>query len=117
MSVGRSSRELHPLCHEHHVEMKLNQILLTTGSEHTETLAFACLEPDCLVHYSNTLGYFIPTQNGAGTETDSMPRVRCEQDGMPMYLAEVLPERRSFRLWKCPQCNLCHASGALSAAP
>jgi hypothetical protein len=117
MLVGRPSKELHPLCHEHHVEMTLNQILVTTGRERTQVLAFACPEPDCGVHYSNSQGYFISTQNGTGTDTDSLPRVRCEQDGMPMYLAEVLPEKKSFRLWKCPQCNMCHASGALSAAP
>jgi hypothetical protein len=115
MSAGRSSRELHPLCHEHHVEMELNQILVTTGSDRTQVIAFACPERDCGVHYSNSQGYFIPTLDG--TDTDSLPRVRCEQDGMPMYLAEVLPEKRSFRLWKCPHCNMCHASGALSAAP
>jgi hypothetical protein len=27
-----------------------------------------------------------------------------------MYLAEVLPEHRSFRLWKCPQCHN-HSNG------
>jgi hypothetical protein len=115
MSVGRPSKQLHPLCHEHHIEMKLNEILVTAGSERTQLLAYACPEPGCWVHYSNSQGYFISSQNG--TDTDSMPRVRCEQDGMPMYLAEVLPERRSFRLWKCPQCDMCHASGGLSAAP
>jgi hypothetical protein len=114
MSVGWPSRDIHPLCHEHHIGMKLNQILVTTGSERTPVLAYTCPEPDCLVQYSNLQGYFISTQNG--TDADSLPRVRCEQDGMPMYLAEVLPERRSFRLWKCPQCNTCRASGALSVA-
>jgi hypothetical protein len=116
MSVGRPSRELHPLCHEHHIGMKLNPILVTTGSEHTQLLVYACPEPDCCVRYSNSQGYFIPTQNGTGADADSLPQVRCEQDGIPMYLAEVLPERRSFRLWKCPQCNTSRASGALSVA-
>jgi len=32
-----------------------------------------------------------------------LPKVRCFLDGMPMYLAEIHPEKRSFRLWTCPQ--------------
>ena len=34
-----------------------------------------------------------------------MPELVCSQDGLPMYLAEVLTTQRSFRLWRCPQCN------------
>ena len=116
MPALERGRKIHPLCHEHHTEMRLTQVLLKTESEATETDPYVCPVPGCLVHYNTSHGYFIATQNGTGTDTDSMPRVRCEQDGMPMYLAEVLPERRSFRLWKCPQCNMCRASGELSAA-
>jgi hypothetical protein len=62
---------------------------------------------DCFFHYSSSHGYFIPSQNGSGIETDSlMPRVRCEKDGIPMYFAEVLPGKKSFRLWKCPKCGM-----------
>jgi hypothetical protein len=109
-------RMIRPLCHEHHTEMSLNQVLLKTEDEATQTYDYLCPVPRCLVRYSTLDGYFIATQNGTRIYTDTMPRVRCEQDGMPMYLAEVLPERRSFRLWKCPQCNMCHASGDLSVA-
>jgi ribosomal protein L37AE/L43A len=35
-------------------------------------------------------------------------------DGMPMYLVEVLPERKSFRLWKCPKCAMNHAKNSMS---
>src|SRR5256884_4503772 len=35
----------------------------------------------------------------------SLPKVRCFLDGMPMYLAEIHPEKTSFRLWTCPQCG------------
>lgn len=102
-------KEIRALCHEHHIEMKLSQIFVTTGGVLTQIRAYACPEPDCFVHYSSSHGYFIP-QNESGIETDSLvPRVRCEKDGMPMYLSEVLPERKSFRLWKCPQCTMNHA--------
>ena len=76
MPVGRPSEELLPLCHEHHIQSKLNQVLVTTGSERTPVLAYACPEPDCWVHYSSSRGYFISTQNGTGTDAYSLPRVR-----------------------------------------
>jgi hypothetical protein len=28
-----------------------------------------------------------------------------------MYLAEVQPEHRSFRLWRCPKCGLHRVGG------
>jgi len=40
-----------------------------------------------------------------GDEMDMLPKVRCFLDGMPMYLAEIHPEKTSFRLWTCPQCG------------
>ena len=99
---------LQPLCHEHHLEMRLTQVPLQTGSEPSQTLVYACPEPDCFVHYDGSHGYFIVTDNGNGIDRDMMPEVRCSQDGLPMYLAEVVPAQRSFRLWRCPQCNSSH---------
>jgi len=58
--VGLPSNELQPLCHEHHIEMKLKQILVTTGTERTPVLAYGCPEPDCWVHYSTSPGIFHP---------------------------------------------------------
>jgi hypothetical protein len=110
MPIAQLRMEIKALCHEHHIQMKLNQIFVTTDGARTQVPAYACPEPDCVVHYSSSHGYFIPSQNGNGVETNSlMPRVRCEMDGMPMYLVEVLPERKSFRLWKCPKCTMNHA--------
>src|SRR6267378_285677 len=103
MSAPRRSRELHPLCHEHHLEMRLTQVPLQTGSEPAQTLVYACPERDCVVHYNSSRGYFVITHNGNGIDGDMMPKVWCSQDGLPMYLAEV--PQRSFRLWRCPQCN------------
>ena len=110
MTYAQKSMEIQALCHEHHIQMNLNQIFVTTDGVHTKLPAYACPEPDCFVHYSSSYGYFIPSKNGSGIETDSlMPRVRCEKDGMPMYLGEVSLERKNFRLWKCPKCAMSHA--------
>ena len=84
--------------------MKLTRILLKLRSKPAETSAYACPEPGCQVHYQNLRGYFIVLQE-ANIERDLVPGVRCSKDGQLMYLAEVRPERKSFRLWKCPQCN------------
>ena len=109
VSALQRNRALQPLCHEHHLEMRLTQVPLQTGSEPEQTLVYACPEPDCLVHYNSSRGYFAVVHNGNGTDDrDMMPEVWCSQDGLPMYLAEVLPAHRSFRLWRCPQCNSSH---------
>jgi len=85
--------------------MRLNQSLLNSEGDLTQTLAYACTEPDCLVHYSIYRGYFILSQNGNTNELDMVPSVRCPRDGTPMYLAEIDLEKRGFRLWICPQCD------------
>jgi hypothetical protein len=105
MPATQPSKELHAFCHEHHVEMRLNQRLLNGEGDLTQTLAYACTEPDCLVHYSIYRGYFVLSQNGITNEPDAVPRVRCPHDGAPMYLAEIDLEKRGFRLWICPQCD------------
>jgi hypothetical protein len=110
MALLQTSGEIHVLCYEHHLPMKLTLILATNNGSRTQTPAYACPETDCMVHYSVSDGYFMRGQNGNGIERDPlMPRVKCDMDGMPMYLAEVLTERKSFRMWKCPKCGLNHA--------
>jgi len=106
MPATQPSKELRAFCHEHHVEMRLNQNPLNSGGDGpTQTLAYACTEPDCLVHYNTYRGYFILSQNGITNEPDTVPRVRCPHDGTPMYLAEIDLKKRDFRLWICPQCD------------
>jgi hypothetical protein len=105
MPATQPSKELRALCHEHHVEMRPNQSLLNRAGKAKQTLAYACTEPDCLVHYNTSRGYFILTQNGNMNQMDMVPRVRCPHDGTPMYLAEIDLEKRAFRLWRCPQCG------------
>jgi hypothetical protein len=100
--LGTSTgKELHVLCYQHHTEM-----LLRLLSEPAEGLMYACREPGCLVRYDSSAGYFIDTEDANTIEQETTPHVSCSNDGQLMYLAEVSPQRRSFRLWKCPLCNL-----------
>jgi hypothetical protein len=105
MPATQPSAGLRVLCHEHHVDMRLNQSLLDSKDVSTQTLAYACTQSDCLVHYNIFRGYFMLSQNGNTHQVDMVPEVRCPRDGAPMYLAEVDLEKRGFRLWKCPQCD------------
>jgi hypothetical protein len=105
MPAAQPSKELRAFCHEHHVEMRLNQSFVNNDGDATQMLAYACTKPDCLVHYNIFRGYFILTQNGNTNEMDMVPRVRCANDDAPMYLAEINPAKRGFRLWACPQCG------------
>lgn len=95
MPTPQASKQLRALCHEHHVEMR------TTEAIQTE---YACPKPDCAVRYSPSNGYFIAAKDGE-VEFAMIPRRRCPNDGQPMYLAEISPEKRAFRLWRCPKCD------------
>jgi hypothetical protein len=105
MPATQPTKELRVLCHEHHVEMRLNQGILNSKGEAKHTLAYACTEPDCLVHYNIYRGYFLLDQDGGTNEPDMVPRVQCPHDGTPMYLVEIDQYKREFRLWRCPQCD------------
>lgn len=95
MSAVETRTDLHPLCYEHHVFMKPVKILVKGDMYPAPTLAYACAEPDCPIHYNSPSGYFITP----------MPDVTCPHHSLPMYLAEVKPQNRRFRLWRCPQCD------------
>lgn len=95
MSTGETAKPLHALCHEHHIKMRMN------GATDAE---YACPQPDCVVRYTPAQGYFIAAKHGP-FELDILPRRRCPRDGQPLYLAEVDPAKRGFRLWRCPQCD------------
>ena len=110
MPAAQASKELRALCHEHHAEMRLNQSLLNREDDSKHPLAYACTEPDCLVHYNIYRGYFLLSQDGNTNEPGVVPRVRCPHDGKPMYLAEIDPKKRGFRLWRCPQCDGRHTN-------
>ncbi len=91
-------------------------MLLRSLNEPAETLLYACREPGCLVRYESSQGYFIDKQDADTSEPDITPNVSCPNDGHAMYLAEVRPERKNFRLWKCPECNTIRTNGELSDA-
>jgi len=74
-------------------------------SEPAERVLYACQEPGCLIRYDASRGYFLETEDLKTIELEIMPRVNCPNDGHHMHLTQVNPERSSFRLWKCPECN------------
>jgi len=80
-------------------------MLLELGSKPAEELLYVCNEPGCLIRYNSSDGYFIDTEDAKAIEQELTPRVSCPDDEHLMYLTEVRPEKRSFRLWKCPECN------------
>ena len=89
--------KLQPFCYEHLTEMMPHGL--------TESaLAYVCPVSECLVNYNTSSGYFIVAKEGDRVE-QSTPSIRCPNDRTPMYLAELNPEHRSYRLWKCPQCG------------
>jgi hypothetical protein len=77
---------------------------MTEEFQSTETPAYACSARDCAVHYTPSEGYFVAGEQGQ-VELDVISRVKCPRDGQPMYLAEINPQKRAFRLWRCPQCD------------
>jgi hypothetical protein len=99
------SREFFPLCHEHHVKMTDNLTPLKDNGGGTQTPTYACTEPDCLLHYNISAGYFMLNRNGNTSELEMVPKISCPHDGVSMYLAEIDPAKRGFRLWRCPQCG------------
>jgi hypothetical protein len=90
-------------------------MLLERGSEPAETFLYACRELGCFIHYSSSQGYFIEPQNGDSSEPEIKPGVHCPEDGRVMYLAEARAERKSFRLWKCPECSAILTNGEFSS--
>jgi len=109
--LGTSTRkDLHVLCYEHHSEM-----LLESWKESAETFLYVCREPGCFIHYNSSQGYFIESQNGDRSESEIKPGVHCPKDERLMYLAEVRPEKKSFRLWKCPECDAIRTNGEISS--
>ena len=91
-------------------------MLLKCRSEPPETFLYTCREPGCFIHYYSSQGYLIEPQDGDRSEPEIKPGVRCPNDGHVMYLAEVRPERKSFRLWKCPECDAIRTNGEFSDA-
>jgi hypothetical protein len=100
------------LCYEHHVEMRLRQVLPKAQPESTLFLTYTCPEPGCAVHYNSSEGYFVAASGGNQVERDMTPRVKCTRDAALMYLAAV--PRRDVRHWRCPQCDEVRTNGELA---
>lgn len=116
MLSNQIANTLQPLCYEHHTEMSLVQMVSGNGSTPHQELEYACQASDCFVRYTGVHGYFTAPRNGSGLEEEILPHVRCPHDEAPMYLTQVRPEERSFRLWRCPLCKAASTSGQVLAA-
>jgi hypothetical protein len=90
-------------------------MLLEHRSEPAETFLYVCREPGCFIRYYSPQGYFIEPKEQDRSEPEIKPEVHCPKDWRLMYLAEVRPERKSFRLWKCPACNAIRTNGEFSS--
>lgn len=98
---------IHPLCFEHHSEMKL---LETSSSEE-----YVCQEADCFIHYRRLDGYFQSTQDQYLIKRcPTPPHKYCPKDRYPMYLLEAPPHRPRFRIWRCPKCGMSRRAELLS---
>lgn len=64
MPFAQPAKELHVLCHEHHVDMGLSQIAMMIEGDLSVAPAYACPRPDCFVHYATSHGYFIAMKHG-----------------------------------------------------
>jgi hypothetical protein len=109
MPATQPSKPFPPLCYEHHAPLELSGRVVTSDGKDRES--YACTKPECPVHYSDSFGYFIAGQSTNRDEPQLLPRVKCRQDGTPMYLAEIKAEKREFRLWRCPQCGATRTNG------
>src|ERR1700739_1432753 len=74
-------------------------------SESKEPLVYVCHELSCPIRYSGSGGYFIDSGDKEAIDREIRPRVLCAWYGHPIYLGKVQAEIRSFRLWKCPECD------------
>jgi hypothetical protein len=112
MPVAQPQQEFQALCHEHHAKMRLGEVHLKGGGEALQIIAYACVQPDCRVHYNISRGYFLANESATAKDFDMamLPRVRCPRDGTPMYLAETDRAKKGFRLWVCPQCDARHTN-------
>ena len=87
------------------------------GTEPIQEPKYACQQSDCPVRFTSTAGYFVAPHETGRVEDEILPRVPCPHDEAPMYLGEVRPQERNFRLWRCPLCSATSTNNhALAAA-
>lgn len=112
---GVEKREDLPLCYEHHIQMDVSHIPRSAGKL-TEVPRYVCPRPGCSVGYTSRRGYFAFIRRREDGQ-NAIPCVKCPSDGRLMYLFQVRPKERSFRLWRCPQCRGSYTNWELSPAP
>jgi hypothetical protein len=100
MALQKPREYLRPLCCQHHVLMKPVQLERSNNPFTTYSLAYACPRSGCFICYASSTGYFTIEESDQNKRAE-VPQVSCPQDGQPMYLAEVHPQKTSLRLWKC----------------
>jgi hypothetical protein len=86
--------------------MRLREIAPRATGNHEPALMYCCLESGCLIRYMSSHGYMVFAENGNPIPSEVTPCVECPVDGCLMYLAEVRADKRSYRLWKCPECDM-----------
>ena len=107
MTMAKMGKDLRPLCYEHYVAMKPVQLENGTHTFTTHSLAYACPLSGCFIFFSDNTGYFSVEGDEQQSKQTGVLRVTCPQDGLPMYLAEVHPQKKNLRLWRCgkPNCK------------
>jgi hypothetical protein len=105
MPALNPEQNVRALCFEHHIEMTVREIPLKTTGKPKPTFAHCCPEAGCFVSYTTSRGYLVAGLDGNPIPSEITPHVSCPADTRPMYLAEVNLEKRSYRLWKCPECG------------
>ncbi len=96
--------------------MRPSQILLQTAEKSEQVPTYVCAEPNCLVRYDSSSGYLVIAADGSHLRGELTPKVACPKDSALMYLAEVNPEQKSYRLWRCPKCGTSLTNQELSQA-
>lgn len=94
-----------PLCYEHHTEMRPVPVVSGNGAHPAPEPQYACQQSDCPVRFTTKDGYLLAPPEIGQVEEEILPRIKCPHDQTPMYLAEVRPQEKSFRLWRCPLCS------------
>jgi hypothetical protein len=93
-----------PLCYEHHIQMECRDLRWRPGKP-TRMRYYACPKRGCSINYSPPHGYSMLNKGAECLARSMTPCVSCPGDGRLMYLAQVKPDARAFRLWRCPQCQ------------
>jgi len=105
MAIERIGWNIRPLCYEHYVAMKPVQLEKNTYAFTTHSFAYACPLSGCVIFFAENTGYFSVEGDEQQSRQTGVLRVTCPQDGLPMYLAEVHPQKKNLRLWRCGKSN------------